>query len=47
MKGFGFGMQAYKPYLEGQGVLVSGLTMGINGATMWVIGLIDLLTESP
>ena len=31
-------------YLEGQGALVSGLIMGMNRVTIWVIGLINLLT---
>ena len=34
-------------YLEGQGDLVSGLIMGIIGVTIWVIGVINLLTKSP
>ena len=33
--------------LEGQGDLVSRLIMGIIGVTIWVIGVIDLLTKSP
>ena len=36
-----------KPYLEGQGDLVSGLIMGIIRVTIWVIGVINLLTKSP
>ena len=35
------------PYLEGQGDLVSGLIMGITRVTIWVIGVINLLTKSP
>ena len=35
------------PYLGGQGDLVSRLIMGINGLTMWVIGVTNLLTKSP
>ena len=35
------------PYLEGQGGLVNGLLMGIIGVTIWVIGVINLLTKSP
>ena len=35
------------PYLEGHGDLVSGLIMGINGLTIWVIGAINLVTKSP
>ena len=35
------------PYLEGQGDLVSRLIMGITRVTMWVIGVINLLTKSP
>ena len=34
-------------YLEGQGDLVSGLIMGITRVTIWVIGVINLLTKSP
>ena len=33
--------------LRGQGDLVSGLIMGILGVTLWVIGVINLLTKSP
>ena len=36
-----------KPYLEGQGDLVSRLIMGIIRVTIWVIGVINLLTKSP
>ena len=35
------------PYLEGQGDLVSRLMMGIIRITIWVIGVINLLTKSP
>ena len=34
-------------YLEGQGDLVSSLIMGISRVTIWVIGVITLLTKSP
>ena len=34
-------------YLEGQGDLVTRLIMGIIGVTIWVIGVINLLTKSP
>ena len=34
-------------YLGGKGDLVSRLLMGINGVTIWVVGVIDLLTKSP
>ena len=34
-------------YLEGQGDLVNGLIMGISRVTIWVIGVISLLTKSP
>ena len=34
-------------HLEGQGDLVSRLIMGIIGVTIWVIGVIILLTKSP
>ena len=37
----------YWDYLGGQGDLVSRLLMGINGITIWVIGVIKLLTKSP
>ena len=36
-----------RSYLEGQGDLVSRLIMGISGVTIWVIGVINLLTKSP
>ena len=34
-------------YSEGQGDLVSRLIRGITGVTIWVIGVISLLTKSP
>ena len=34
-------------YLEGQGDLVSGFIMGITRVTIWLIGVINLLTKSP
>ena len=34
-------------YLEGQGDLISRLIMGIIRVTIWVIGVINLLTKSP
>ena len=34
-------------YLEGKGDLGSRLVMGIIGVTVWVIGVINLLTKSP
>ena len=34
-------------YLGGQGDLVSGLIRGVTGVTIWVIGVINLLTKSP
>ena len=34
-------------YLEGQGDLVSRVITGIIRVTIWVIGLINLLTKSP
>ena len=37
----------YIPYLEGQGDFVTGLIMGIIGVSIWVIGVITLLTKSP
>ena len=33
--------------VQGQGDLVSGLIMGITRVTIWVIGVINLLTKSP
>ena len=39
--------RAFILYLGGQGDLVSRLIMGINGVTIWVIGVINLLTKSP
>ena len=36
-----------KHYLGGQGDLVSRLRRGIIGVTIWVIGVINLLTKSP
>ena len=33
-------------YLGGQVDLLSGLIRGITGVTMWVIGVLNLLTES-
>ena len=34
-------------YLEGQGDLVSRLIMGIMRVTIWVTGVINILTKSP
>ena len=34
-------------YLEGQADLVSRLITRITGVTIWVIGVINLLTKSP
>ena len=34
-------------YLEGQGDSISRLVMGIARVTIWVIGVINLLTKSP
>ena len=36
-----------RAYLEGQGDLVTRLIMGIIGVTVWVLGVINLLTKSP
>ena len=36
-----------RPYLEAQGDLVSRLRIGIIGVTIWLIGVISILTESP
>ena len=33
--------------LEGQGAVVSRLVQGIGRVTMWVMGLISLLTKFP
>ena len=33
--------------LGGQGDLVSRLIMGISGLTIWLIGVINLLSRSP
>ena len=35
-----------RPYLEGQVDIVSGLIMGINRVTIWVFGVMNLLTKS-
>ena len=34
-------------YLEGQGDLVSRLIMGRSRVTIWVLGVMNLLTKSP
>ena len=34
-------------YLEGQGDLVSRIIIGIIGDTIWLIGVINILTKSP
>ena len=36
-----------KLHLEGQGDLVSTLTMGLIGVTIWVMGVLNPLTKSP
>ena len=36
----------YPPYLEGQGDLVSRLIREISRITIWVVGVINLLTKS-
>ena len=36
-----------KTLFGGQGHLVSSLIMGINGLTIWVLGVINLVTKSP
>ena len=43
----GTGPQDHGLYLEGQGDLVSRLIMGIIGVTIWLIGVISILTKSP
>ena len=40
-------MRLIRVYLQGQGDLVSRLIMGISGVTIWVIGVLNLLTKSP
>ena len=37
----------FEYYLEGHGDLVNGLIMGIIGVSIWLIGVINLLTKSP
>ena len=39
-------LESLDPYLGGQGDLVSRLIIGINGLTIWVTGVINLLTKS-
>ena len=34
-------------YLEGHGDLITRIIMGIIGVTIWVIGVINLLSKSP
>ena len=34
-------------YLEGQGDLLGRLIMGVIGVTIWVVGVINLLTSPP
>ena len=36
-----------QPYLEGHWDLVTRLIMGLTRVTIWVIGLMNLLTKSP
>ena len=33
--------------MEGQGELVSRLIVGLAGVTIWLIGVVNLLTKSP
>ena len=50
MKGSGPGdvsKARFRVYLEGLGDLVTRLLRGISQATIWVIGVINLLTKSP
>ena len=42
--GLNFGLNAC--FLEGQGNLVSRLIMGVMRVTIWVIGVINLVTKS-
>ena len=37
----------FRVYLGGQGDFVSRLMIGINEVTIWVVGVINLLTKSP
>ena len=46
MRAFPQGTVIYGTYLGGQGDLISRI-MGIIGVTIWVIGVINLLTKSP
>ena len=41
------GVRQKPTYLEGQGDFVSRLIMGIIRVTIWVVGVINLLTKSP
>ena len=43
----GLSLLAILDYLEGQGDLVSRLGMGIIRVTIWVKGVVNLLTKSP
>ena len=45
--GVGFPSPLDLAYLEGHGDLVSRLILGIIKVTIWVIGVINLLTKSP
>ena len=44
---FGGRSREFKVHLEGQGDLVRRSIMGIIKVTVWVIGVINLLTTSP
>ena len=45
--GFRNGLAIRRSYLEGQGELVSGLIRGLTRVTIWVVGEINLRTQSP
>ena len=47
MVGLALDLMFLSDCLGGQGDLVSRLIMGINGVTIWVIGVMNLLTKSP
>ena len=43
----GYGIPKMRgPYLEGRGDLVSRLRIGVSWVIIWIVGVINLLTES-
>ena len=40
------GRLGFRVYLEGQGDLVNGFIMGTTRVTIWVVGVMNLLTKS-